>query len=62
MGGKGTLITIIVVFGLLLGGIASCSDSSSSSSGRKWSDLSEVEKQNAKWAYEAKQAIDKYGY
>lgn len=30
----------------------------SSSSKRKWSDLSDQEKQNAKWAYEAQQAIN----
>lgn len=33
----------------------------SSSSGSKWSDLSDVEKENARWAYYAKQAADKYG-
>lgn len=32
--------------------------SSSGSSGRKWSDLSDVEKDNARWAYYAQQAID----
>ena len=27
---------------------------------RSWSDLSDVEKDNARWAYEVKQAIDSY--
>ncbi|MBE6802696.1 MAG: hypothetical protein E7530_07405 [Ruminococcaceae bacterium] len=36
-----------------------CGDSGSSS-GKKWSDLSDREKDNARWAYHAQQAIDNY--
>lgn len=32
-----------------------------SDGGRSWSDLSDVEKENARWAYEAQQAINEYG-
>ena len=32
-----------------------------SDEGRSWSDLSDVEKENARWAYEAQQAINEYG-
>ena len=60
MNGKGYLIVFIVMVILLGAGVASCSDSPSSSSGKKWSELSDVEKANAKWAYEAQQAINNY--
>lgn len=39
---------------------ATCGDSGSSSSGKKWGDLSDQEKDNARWAYHAQQAIDDY--
>ena len=55
---KVILFSVILVIVLIIGG--ACSDSGSSSSGRKWSDLSDVEKANAKWAYEAQQAINNY--
>ena len=54
----GKVIAIVVVCIFLLGGIFACSDSSSSS-GRKCSELSEVEKQNARWAYEVQQSLNK---
>ena len=47
-----------VLFVIVVALAASCGSSSSSSSGRKWSDLSDVEKQNAKWAYEAQKYIN----
>ena len=34
-----------------------CDSGSSSKSGKKWSDLSEVEKANARWAYEVQQSL-----
>lgn len=34
-----------------------CDSGSSNKSGKKWSDLSDTEKANAKWAYEAQQII-----
>lgn len=49
---------LAIVFILAAALVASCSGGSSSSSGKKWSDLSDVEKENARWAYEAQQAID----
>ena len=48
----GVVVVIIVAL------VAACSGGSGSSSGRKWSDLSDVEKANAKWAYNAQQAIN----
>ena len=41
----------------LIGGLLSII---SDSGGRSWSDLSDVEKDNARWAYEAQQAINDY--
>lgn len=38
---------------------ATCGDSGGSS-GKKWSDLNEREKENARWAYHAQQAIEDY--
>lgn len=46
------LIIIAIFFGCFSGG------SSSSSSGKKWGDLNEQEKANARWAYYAQQAIN----
>ena len=46
----------VIIIALLL---SICNGCSSSNSGRKYSDLSEQEKRNAKWAYEAKQAVEK---
>ena len=60
---KGKTIAVVIIVAAAIAIVAYfASSSSSSSSGRKWSDLSEVEKDNARWAYNAKQAIDKYGY
>lgn len=47
------IIALAIIMGILL---SMCS-SDSGSSGRKWSDLSEVEKANARWAYEVQQGI-----
>lgn len=46
-------LVIIVILFLIIPG-----SGGSSSSGRKWSDLNEQEKDNARWAYYAQQAID----
>lgn len=51
---KGIISIIFVI--MLVCYFASCG-SGGASSGRKWSDLSETEKANAKWAYETQQAI-----
>ena len=48
----GIMVTVVLIVASML---AACS--SSSSSGKKWGDLSDVEKANAKWAYQAQQAI-----
>ena len=48
------ILAVAVLFGLVL----SMCDDDSSSSGRKWSDLSETEKANARWAYQVTQALD----
>lgn len=48
----GIMVTVVLMVASML---AACS--SSSSSGKKWGDLSDVEKANAKWAYQAQQAI-----
>lgn len=54
---KNTIITIIVVVIFCVLYLTMCGDRGSSS-GTKWSDLSDTEKANAKWAYEVKQEID----
>ena len=46
------VIAIIMTI-VILGGCGS----SSRSSGKKWSDLSDVEKRNAQWAYEVSKSI-----
>lgn len=57
LGLKGWII--IILFVLMIGAMFSGGGSSSSSSSRKWSDLSEREKENARWAYEVQQEINK---
>lgn len=52
--GVGPLVILVIVVALLM---SMCSSSGGSKSGRKWSDLSEVEKQNARWAYEFQQSM-----
>ena len=52
--GIAAIVAIIIV---LIISLSTCSGGSSSS-GRSWSDLSETEKANARWAYEAQQAIN----
>lgn len=47
-------ITILLAIFIL----AMCSSGGSSKSGRKWSDLSDQEKENARWAYYAQQAAN----
>ena len=56
MNNKGEFIIGIIAF-LIAAAIFGSSGSNSSSTGRKWSDLSETEKQNARWAYEVSQAL-----
>ena len=51
------VIVIVVCSCFVLGG---CGSSRSNSSGKKWSDLTEQEKENARWAYHAKQAAEEY--
>ena len=53
---KAAIVSMITAFLVLAGSLGGCS-SSSSSSKKKWSDLNEREKQNARWAYEADKAI-----
>lgn len=48
----GIMVTVVLIVASML---AACS--SSSSSGKKWGDLSDVEKANAKWAYQVQQGI-----
>lgn len=61
MSGKNKLIFAVVVCVIVVL-FAACTSScgGSSSSGTSWSDLSDVEKENARWAYQAQQAIDEY--
>lgn len=54
---KNGFIAFIVIFLFIFLLLGSC-DSGSSSSGRKWSDLSDQEKANAKWAYNVQQYIN----
>ena len=53
------ILTAIIVGIMVL--VAIFSGSGSNGGKRKYSDLTDTEKANAKWAYEAKQAIDSYG-
>lgn len=48
------IIAMIVV--ILIALFNSCDGGSSS--GTKWSDLSDVEKENARWAYEVQQSLN----
>ncbi len=48
------IIILIVMMALLI----SVFSSSDSNSKKSWNDLNDVEKSNAKWAYEAQQYID----
>ena len=47
-----TVIIIVLVTGISLNAV--------NDSGTSWGDLSDEEKENAKWAYEVKEAIDDY--
>ena len=49
------VVCLFMAFLLALS-LCACGGSRSSST-RKWSDLSPIEKENARWAYEAQQAI-----
>ena len=49
------VIVIAIVLALLLCQCMGVFDSSSS--GKKWSDLTETEKNNARWAYEVQQGL-----
>ena len=50
---------IVFVIALIIAAVlfVMCSSPSDSSSGRKWSDLSEIEKENARWAYDVQQGL-----
>lgn len=51
-------IICVVIFAVIFTSCATmCNGSSSSKSGKKWSDLSDVEKENARWAYEVQQSL-----
>lgn len=52
---KAIPVILALIIALCLCG--SCGGSRSSS-GKKWSDLSDVEKANAKWAYEVQQELE----
>ena len=56
LGGKVAIIAAFVIFAVVF--IWANSGGSSSSGKRRYSDLSDTEKANAKWAYEMKQYID----
>jgi len=49
-------VIISLVLSILLS-LSACFGGGSSSSGKSWSDLSDVEKANAKWAYEVQQGL-----
>lgn len=55
---KGIIGLIITFFLIICMFIAAFSGGGSSSSGKSWGDLNDQERANAKWAYEAQQAID----
>jgi len=55
---KGSTVAVIIFFVIFAVFFFSFCGESGSKSGRKWSDLSDVEKDNARWAYETKQYID----
>ena len=50
---KNNVIFALFMFFVVLLITAMCSSGGDSGSKRKWSDLSETEKDNARWAYEA---------
>ncbi|MBP3330822.1 MAG: hypothetical protein J6L89_08325 [Clostridia bacterium] len=51
-------ILLILVFGAVI--LNCCDSGSGSSGGKKWNDLSDQEKDNARWAYEVNQYIEDY--
>ena len=55
-----SLLLIVLAFVLVLHVCSGEGLFDFSSSSRSWSDLSDIEKENARWAYEAKQAINNY--
>ena len=55
---KGIYAIFVAVLALFCFLLSSSSGGGSSSSGKKWGDLNEQEKANARWAYYAQQAID----
>ena len=52
------IVLIVIIVCLAMSCSSGSGSSSSSKSGKRWSDLSEVEKQNARDAYKMKQYID----
>ncbi|MBP3938903.1 MAG: hypothetical protein IK955_05800 [Clostridia bacterium] len=57
---KETILGIVALIVAAVIFFATCGGSGSNKSGKKWSDLSDQEKDNARWAYEAQKAIDEY--
>lgn len=55
---KNNFIVAIFMIIFIIMIMAMCSGGGESGSGRKWSDLSKTEQDNARWAYEARQAIE----
>ena len=53
------IFAVIIAIAMCCFVFGSCG-SSSSSSGKKWSELTEQEKDNARWSYHAKQAAEDY--
>lgn len=61
---KNVVVGIFVIFfavAMVCFVFGSCGSSSSgNSSGKKWSELTKQEQDNARWAYHAKQAAEEY--
>ena len=55
---KGKVIAVVVLIVSFIALVSYFASSSGSSSGTRWSQLSDVEKDNARWAYNAQQAIN----
>ena len=55
------IIAVILAVAMVCFAFGSCGSSSSGkSSGKKWSELTKQEQDNARWAYHAKQAEEEY--
>ena len=51
------IATVVIVFSCIIIGVC-CDSGGGSSSGKKWGDLTDQEKENARWAYNVKSYID----